>query len=225
MTTVALKALTPHASLGARLRHDAAVRCQERGRIARELHDSTSQLLIALQLNLACLKASSENADTHQLFCSIDDIMRELHSAVRAVSSSDATPSLTDDLLAALRSMATRFALFAKIEVTLDVRGNYVSWPKDMEMSLYRIAQEALANTARHAQAKKVKLQLDCRRNGTLKLAIEDDGVGFGSCQEAGLPEGGTGITNIRKRVRDMGGHLSLKQLPSGSRVAVSIHS
>src|SRR6476620_1360341 len=129
------KTLTPHASLGARLRHDAAVRCQERGRIARELHDSTSQLLIALQLNLACLKASSENADTHQLFCSIDDIMRELHSAVRAVSSSDATPSLTDDLLAALRLMATRFALFTKIEVTLDVRGNYVSWPKDMEMS------------------------------------------------------------------------------------------
>jgi two-component system, NarL family, sensor kinase len=225
MTAITPKALTPHASLGAQLRHDAAVRCQERGRIARELHDSTSQLLIALQLNLACLKASSENADTHQLFCSLDDTLRELHFAVRAVSSSDATPSLTDDLPAALRAMAMRFALFAKIEVTQDVRGNCVSWPKDAEMSLYRIAQEALANTARHAHAKKVKLQLDYRRNGTLKLTIEDDGVGFGFSQEAGLPEVGTGIRNIRERVRDMGGHLSLKRLPAGSRVAVSIHS
>src|SRR4051794_7794700 len=176
MTAASPKTLTPHASLGAQLRHDAAVRCQERGRIARELHDSTSQLLVALQLNLACLKASSENADTHQLFCSLDDTMRELHSAVRAVSSSDATPSLMEDLPAALRAMTTRFALLAKMQVTQDVRGNYVSRRKDVEMSLYRIAQEALANTARHAHAKKVKLQLDCRRNGALKLTIEDDG-------------------------------------------------
>ena len=119
--------------------------------------------------------------------------------------------------------MATRFALVAKIEVTQDVRGNYISQPKDVEMWPYRIAQEALANVARHAHARKVKLQLDCRKYGTLKLTIDDDGVG-GICQKTGLPEVGTGLGNIRKRVRDMGGHLSLRQLRAGSRAALSIH-
>ena len=224
MNVEAPSGLTLRPSQRAQIRHDAVVRSEERGRIGRELHNSTSQLLVALQLNLACLKARSKNADTQQLFCALDDTLQELHSAVRAVSLSDATPSLRDGLPAALRGMATRFALVAKIEVTQDVLGTYMSQPKDVEMSLYRIAQEALANVARHAHARKVKLQLDCRKCGTLKLTIEDDGVG-GICQKAGLPEVGTGLGNIRKRVRDMGGHLSLKQLPAGSRVALSIHS
>jgi two-component system, NarL family, sensor kinase len=226
MNSVAHSTLTVHpASRRTEIHHDAAVRCAERQRIGRELHDSTSQLIVALQLNLECLKVSSDNADTHQLFCVFDETLHELHSAVRAVSSSPETLSLERSLPAALKVMATRFALLATMKVTLDVQGQYVSQPSEVEMSLYRIAEEALANVARHAHARAARLQLDCSKSGSLKLTIEDDGVGFDRCLDVRRHEGGTGIANIRQRVRDMGGHLTLKKLHEGSSVAVTIQS
>jgi two-component system NarL family sensor kinase len=216
--------LTLRSSQRALKHHDDAVRREERGRIARELHDSVSQLLVSLQLDLACLKVSSDDACAHQLFSDLDNTLQTLHSEVRALSSSAAAPFLRERLPAALRAMATRFTLLTQIKVTQDVRGHYVSRPKDVEMSLYRIAQEALANVARHAHAKTVKLQLDYRKNGTLTLTIEDDGVGFGISKEAGPREAGVGMKNMRSRVREMGGRLSLKRLPGGSQLSVSIH-
>jgi len=203
----------------------ASIRRDERQRIGRELHDSTSQLLVALQLNLACLKASSEQAANRELFCALDQTLQELHSAVRAVSSSDETLSLQEILPLALSAMATHFRILANIKVTLDIQGNYVPQAAEVEMSLYRIAQEALANVARHSHATEVRLQLDCTKSGTLKLTIEDNGVGFGSGGQADLHETGTGIGNIRQRVHDMGGYLLLKRLRRGSRVAVTIRA
>lgn len=225
MNVVAPTNLTLHPSRRAQASHDAAVRCEERRRIGRELHDSTSQLLVALQLNLACLKVSSDETDTHSLFCALDETLQELHAKVRAVSSSDETPALQESLPVELRVMAKRFALFAAIRATLTCKGHYVSHSKEVEMSLYRIAQEALANVARHAHARQVRVQLDCTNDGTLKLTIEDDGVGFGSCKKRNLPEAGAGIDNIRQRVREMGGRLTLRRLRCGSRVTVTIHS
>lgn len=178
-----------------------------------------------LQLNLTCLKLSSVTPETRQLFCDLDQTIQDLHREVRAVSTSEETPSLEEVLPLALAAMATRFALLSNIRVTLDVQGAYVSQPAEVEMSLYRIAQEALANVARHAHATEVKVRLGCGKDGTLKLAIEDDGVGFGSWKEFDPSEIGTGMGNIRHRVCDMGGQLTLRRLRHGSRVAVTIHA
>ncbi|HSQ96364.1 MAG TPA: histidine kinase [Croceibacterium sp.] len=206
-------------------RTQTAIRRDERHRIARELHDSVSQLLVTLQLNLACLKVSSENAETHQLFCALDQTLHELHCAVRAVSTSLETPSLQESLPLALTAMARQFGLLADLKVTLDMQENYVSHASGVEMSLYRIAQEALANVARHAHATEVRVQLGCDKDGTLTLEIDDDGVGFESRRESDPSQIGTGIENIRERVRDMGGHLILRRLLHGSQVAVTIHA
>ena len=223
MSVVAPTDLSLHSSRDAQSRHDAVVRREERGRIARELHDSTSQLLVALQLNLACLKQSSENTSAQQVFCVLDQILHELHREVRAISTSGEAPSLPDSLPLALNVMATHFALLTNVKITLSVQGDYVSPSDEVEMSLYRIAQEALANVARHAEATEVRLKLDCQQR-TLKLTIEDNGVGFRGRRGADLSGGGTGIENIRRRVSDMGGHLVLRQLHNGSRVAVTVH-
>jgi two-component system, NarL family, sensor kinase len=222
LNDIAPSSRTLHASQRAQIRHDAAVRCDERQRIGRELHDSTSQLLVALQLNIACLKVNSENADTRQLFCALDQTLQQLHSEVRAVSSCNETPTLHGTFPLALRPLAAHFALLANIKVTVEMQGDYVPQAADVEMSLYRIAQEALANIVRHAHATEVRLQVACTKEGTLKLTIEDDGVGLGSCR-VGLPKTGTGIGNIRQRARDMGGHLILRRLQRGLRVAVTI--
>ena len=207
----------------AEIRHDAAVRRDERGRIGRELHDSTSQLLVALQLNLACLRQSSKPADSRRLFLTLDQILQELHCEVRSISSLGESSLLEEDLPAALRTMATHFELLTKIKVTLGLPSGYVCRGDGAEMSLFRIAQEAFANVARHAEATEVMLRLNSHKNGALTLSIEDNGVGFGKSGEVELPQAGTGMENIRRRVRDMGGRLALTHLRRGSRLAVTI--
>ena len=205
------------------IRHDAAVRRDERDRIGRELHDSTSQLLVALQLNLACLKQSPKPAEARRLFLALDQILHELHCEVRSISSLGESFSLREDLPAALRTMATHFELLTHIKLTLDMPSNYVKRSDGAEKSLYRIAQEALANVARHAEATEVTLRLDSRKSGILELSIEDNGVGFGHSGEVEPSEAGTGMENIRRRVRDMGGRLALSRLRRGSRLAVTM--
>jgi len=221
--TVLAPILDPPAARHSDIRHDAAIRREERGRIGRDLHDSTSQLLVALQLNLECLKQSSKPANSRRLFLALEQILQELHSEVRGISSFDDPSSLEEDLPAALRTMAAHFELLTQIKLRVDFPGHYVCPADGVEISLYRIAQEALANVARQAEATEVMLQLEFCKNGVLELSIEDNGVGFGNSREVELSEAGTGMENIRRRVRDMGGRLALSQLRHGSRLAVTI--
>ena len=215
--------LDPPAARHSDIRHDAEIRREERGRIGRDLHDSTSQLLVALQPNLECLKQSTKPANSRRLFLALEQILQELHREVRGISTLDELSSLEEDLPAALRTMAVHFELLTHIKLTLDLPGHYVRPAEGVEISLYRIAQEALANVARHAEATEVTLQLQSRKNGVLELSIEDNGVGFGNSGIVELSEAGTGMENIRRRVRDMGGRLALSQLRRGSRLAVMI--
>jgi two-component system NarL family sensor kinase len=180
-------------------------------------------LLVALQLQLACLKVSSENAANKQLFCELDRTLKDLHSQVRAVASSIETPSsFQNGLPAALVEMAARFAIVANLKITQEMARNYVPQRHEVEMSLFRIAQEALANVARHADASEVTLQLDCDGRGALRLTIEDDGIGFGT-RDADVPDLGRGLHNIRQRVSEMGGHLKLRRLGHRSQVIVTL--
>ena len=175
-----------------------------------------------LKLNLASLKRCSKQPEAQRLFRVLEETIQELHREVRAVSNSTEAPPLRDDLPAVLGVMAKRFSEIANVNVSMGMRGDYVAQSDEVEASLYRIAQEALANVGRHAGATKVNLQLDYRK-GTLTLTIEDDGVGFTRSRGVNPREIGNGVDNIRRRVREMGGRLAIRQLSPGSRIAVTI--
>jgi signal transduction histidine kinase len=189
----------------------------ERKRIARELHDEAGQALTSLLLGLKHLEdglASSahkaEAAQLRSLTTATLDLMREIALELR--------PSSLDDLglVAALRRYATEYG--GKHGLDVDFHAGSVDGARlsaQAETALYRIAQEALTNVARHADAQSVSVLLD-RRNGNAILVVEDDGGGFDPelVWRARGPSGRLGIMGMEERASLVGGNLTIESRP-----------
>jgi PAS domain S-box-containing protein len=153
----------------------------ERQRIARDIHDQLGQRLTALRLKLAALRNSYvEGADVLPRVERLQEIARLLDSEVSFLAS-ELRPNTLDDLGLedALRAHAIDWS--RHYEIQLDFHSNGLTGKRlgrDVEVQLYRIAQEALNNVAKHAKASRVNLLLE-KAADSLVLIIEDDGVGF----------------------------------------------
>src|SRR5438270_10384337 len=152
---------------------------QERQRIARELHDETSQVLTSLMISLAVLEESIEAPEARER---IADTRALAHSTLRAIRSLsiDLRPSALDDLglLPALRWYVKEYQKKCSIEVDFRSSGLNERLPAEMETALYRIVQESLTNTARHANANKVLITMK-EDADAVYATITDDGCGF----------------------------------------------
>jgi PAS domain S-box-containing protein len=197
---------------------------EERRAIARELHDRVGQTLTALNLNLTIvsdqLASQAAGHITERLADSIK-LVTEMISIVRDVMS-DLRPIVLDEygLEAALQAYLTKFNARYGIHVDFD-RSNR-SLPHlgaGLEMTILRIAQEALVNIARHSQADHVILTLQCD-DETLLLAIEDNGVGIQSWHTPADGRSGHGLMLMRERAEAVGGTLKISSIPAkGTRI------
>lgn len=199
---------------------------QERRRIARELHDETSQVLTSLLISLAILEEAIESPEGRER---IADTRRLAHSTLRAIRnlSIDLRPSALDDLglLPALRWYVKEYQKKCSIEVEFHATGLKERLPAEMETALYRIVQECLTNTARHSNARKVDITL-IGTNDAVSATISDDGEGFD--YEALLKnpgqERGLGLAGMQERALLLDGTLSIHTAPGeGTTVEVSI--
>jgi len=198
---------------GVLLRKVISAQEEERKRIARELHDDLSQILATL-----LLKLNGSSTDARDL------AVRAIDSIHRLIF--DLRPAVLDDLglSVAIRWYAENrleplgIHVYCEGEATGLVRGS------ETEIALFRIAQEALNNVAKHAKAENVMVCME-QRNGTLVLEIEDDGHGFNSAATSVPTNGhGFGLHGIRERVELLQGHLEVESSPdSGTRVLVSV--
>ena len=187
---------------------------EERRRLARDLHDEVGQHLTALGLGLRALSdvappGSDVDRRAAQLQSLADTLGRELHAiAVRL------RPKALDDfgLEAALQSYAEEWSRRSGIPLHLHSSGGSERLPPDVESAIYRIAQEALTNVARHSGATRAALVLE-RHLGHIHLAVEDDGRGFD-------PEPATGhgprlgLLGIRERTALVGGTMDVESTP-----------
>ncbi len=201
---------------------------QERKRIARELHDETSQVLTSLLISLAVLEKSIATQEARDR---IADTRRLAHQTLRAIRnlSIDLRPSALDDLglLPALRWYVKEYQQKCSIEVEFLATGFKDRLPAEMETALYRIVQESLTNTARHANARKVRVTLK-EDAEAVYATITDDGRGFDveavlktPAQELGL---GLGLAGMHERAVLLDGSLTIKSSPGhGTTVAVHI--
>jgi signal transduction histidine kinase len=200
----------------------------ERLRVARELHDVSSQALatIAVRLEALATPLGTNAGDTQTQLEVIKSLLasttRELHELVY-----DLRPSLLDDLglPAALRSYARSSLDAAGIEVHLEVVGQERSLPPQAEIALFRIVQEAIANVVRHAQAESTYISLEFNENG-ITVQVEDDGVGFDLAQGFGstTPKQSMGLLGMKERTEWLGGTLTIDTKPGGgTRVAVEV--
>jgi len=188
----------------------------ERRHIARELHDEIGQSLTAAEMNLqAALRLPGNEALEKRLEESIQAVERVLEQ-VHDLSLS-LRPSMLDDLglEPALRSYTHRQAEL--IGMQAEFRGVHLESRLDavIETECFRVAQEALTNVVRHAQAKVVTVQLT-RSNGHLHLSVRDDGIGFdvSNLREQAVRGASLGLLSMEERASLAGGGIQFKSRP-----------
>jgi len=199
---------------------------QERQRIARELHYETSQVLTSLLISLTLLEETVETQEARER---IADTRALAHSTLRAIRnlSIDLRPSALDDLglLPALRWYVKEYQKKCSIDVKFHATGFKERLPAEMETALYRIVQECLTNTAKHANANRVTITLK-EETDMVYARITDDGVGFDYEALLKTPgqERGLGLAGMNERAVLLDGTLNIHSTSGqGTIIEVSI--
>jgi two-component system, NarL family, sensor kinase len=190
----------------------------ERRRLARELHDGVGQDLTALRHLLERVEAGQERDQCSELLVRIIEDVRELSRLLR--------PPILDDLgLAAALAWLGRRARDnggVEVEVRTDCLDG-LELSAELSTLIFRLAQEALNNAQRHAQAGRITIRT--RLAGTrLEIEISDDGIGFNPKELGHQTERGIGLASMRDRVELFGGDLSIRSTPGrGTTVLVGL--
>ena len=198
---------------------------EERARVSRELHDGLSQLLVSTKYRFELAQERLQEGRDHA-GQAIDEGLAGLTEALGEIRriSHDLRPSLLDNLglPAALEQLAEDFGRRTGIAVHTAIGPVPLVPPGSATTALFRIAQEALTNVERHAQAQQVDIILDSTE-GNLRLSIRDDGVGINaSANEARTQRKGIGLRNMRERVEHHGGTLTVSAADNGGTVLVA---
>jgi len=194
----------------------------ERRRVGRELHDSTSQLLVAAQLGLSALERRTElKGETRRIAADVRRSISAALSEIRTFSFLLHPPGLVDSGLAkALEDFGVGFGQRTGLKVVVEVETDAAPLPRAMELALFRVAQEALMNVYRHAEARTAAVRLR-RETSMIVLEVEDDGVGLrrrGDHPGAAEPLG-VGLSGMLARMTQLGGSLTLEERPRGLKV------
>jgi two-component system NarL family sensor kinase len=187
---------------------------EERGRVARELHDGISQILVGVRFALDTARRRLVRGDHDRAETTLDKGIDTLASAINEVRriSHDLRPGVLDDLGLgpALKYLTDEFAARTGLCVTFSTEPFRNRLDQDAKTALYRVAQEALTNIERHAQASDVHIALFGHRNGAT-MRIADNGIGLAG---AAVPAGsGMGLRNMQERMEQLDGHLRIVPL------------
>jgi two-component system, NarL family, sensor histidine kinase UhpB len=192
---------------------------EERARVARDLHDEVNQSLTGLLLRLEAVRDSAppeleaELAETKAL---ANQAMRELLSLARQLR-----PTALDDLgLAAAVAGQVELLAHGEIAAGIETDGDFSDLGDDAQLVVYRVAQEALSNAARHSGAGQIEVGLQRLGSGGVALTVTDDGRGFAFDES----EGGLGIAGMRERALLIGGELTIESRPGrGTAVRLTV--
>jgi signal transduction histidine kinase len=203
-----------------RLRHSLRTAELERGRWARELHDSTLQGLGSRRVLLASALKRGAGPELVEIVREVvEDLNRDIEE-LRALIT-ELRPATLDQigLLAALEDLAGRVASGAQIQLETDLAIRGERFDPELETVAYRLVQEALNNVAKHAEASRSILRVG-ERDGHLEVFVSDNGCGF----DPAVRRGGFGLVGMRERVELAGGELQVESKPgSGTRVSASL--
>ena len=199
---------------------------EERNRLARELHDSISQMLFSMVLNAEAAAAMFES-NPPAARIQVARLQETSHIALKDMRTLifELRPANLEEegLVPVLRKHATLVKDRNGIDVQLQAEGQQ-RWPFQMEKALYRIAQEALTNVIKHAQATQAILTLKAD-DGTVRLTVDDNGRGLAVAREQRAGHSSLGLTSMRERAEQLGGTFAIGPRPDGpgTRVSVSL--
>jgi len=200
----------------------------ERQRLSRELHDRTGQELAAVGISLNLLRGQLNEEGSSEAADRLEDVLDQVEQTAQHVRDlmSDLRPAVLDDygVPAALRWFAEQFSDRTRVAVDVVERGEVPRMGRDIETALFRIAQEALTNVAKHARAKHATISLTATERGA-EMVVADDGVGFDVDEEARSTERDRwGMVTMRERALAVRGALRVEPEPGkGTRVVVEV--
>lgn len=201
----------------------------ERKRLARELHDDFSQALTALSVTVQSAVEtvpSSLPALQHRLQSMQELTTNTLGEASRWIQ--DLRPRVLDELglVPAIRSYAETRLEPSGGQVQIQAHDFKEPLPPEIEITLFRVIQEALSNIARHAHARNILIRLDLYESGIVVAHVEDDGIGFVPAKFLHATDGlkGMGLLDMRERVALLGGTLTIDSTPGrGTRIRAEV--
>ncbi len=203
----------------------------ERGRVARELHDETSQSLTGLSLNMEALLSIANTSDFGDAAFKSKlekayNISLQLNSEINKIMKS-LRPTALDSLglSPAIRQIAENRLQSLGINVSVKHEGMEERFPSEVEFGLYRIAQGSIANIALHSQAKNALVILRCNSD-ELTMQIEDDGKGFDASRPIEVDESGRGrgLFSMKERASLLGGTCDIRSQPGkGTKIMVKV--
>ena len=196
----------------------------ERRRIARELHDSLGQYLVALKLNMDMVRQSPTRQD---LWTQVDQLMQRCIAEVRTLSYLLHPPTMdAAGFVSATRWFVEGYGQRSGVKVTLDTPEDFGRLPDAIELALFRVLQEALANVHRHSGASEAHVLVRQNSNQVV-LEVRDNGRGLPEdilrqFDDTGVGTG-VGLGGIRERARELGGKLTLQSDSSGTLLSIVI--
>ena len=197
----------------------------ERRRIARELHDELQQALVAVKMLVGSVERelAADPKRLPSLLGRIDDLVGSAVASTRRIVN-DLRPLMLEELglLPALEALCQQFEERTGIDVQFVVQDPAEAWPatsEQVEICLYRVAQESLTNVAKHSGATQVELRLAAQPDGTLSMRISDNGRGLH--RDGRRSPMAFGLKGMSERVRALGGRLQIESGPGGGTLVV----
>ena len=199
----------------------------ERRRIARELHDSAGQILVALDINLSLVQKNEGLAPNaanavRESIALVQQLSKELRTTSHLLH-----PPLLDEsgLPSAVRWFVDGFAKRSKIPVDLEIAPDLGRLPRELETTIFRMVQECLTNIHRHSGSPTANIRI-ARNSNHVSVAVRDRGKGMSADNyrnSFGPITPGVGIQGMRERVRQLGGHLQIHSGSSGTTVRATL--
>ena len=198
---------------------------EERRRIARDLHDSFAQSVLAVSLNLAQVRESGKALDerSQHALSEAQKLVKDLARNIRALSYLLHPRELDElGLPAAIEEYAKGFAQRTGIQLDLDLASGSGRFSQEAETALFRVVQESLGNIQKHSGSSTGKIRLEANRS-QVNLEVSDAGTGIPddilSEERNGIRALGVGILGMRERMRQLGGRLDIRSGSGGTMV------
>jgi signal transduction histidine kinase/ligand-binding sensor domain-containing protein len=208
------------------IRQRFALVLEERGRLAREIHDTLAQGFVGIssQLDAVALTLNGHvDVARKHLELARKMVRHSLTEARRSVMDLRASALEGHDLPAALSEAAHQWTAGSPVQIRVDVEGENRPLPEETEQHLLRIAQEAVTNAVKHAHASQVRIHLEMAGR-KLNLRVADNGQGFEQDEAFSEVGGHFGLLGMRERAERLGGELRLHSEPGqGTEVAVTV--
>ena len=197
---------------------------EERQRISMEIHDGLGQILTAVNFNTGYLESLTEGLENDEINSTLNNIfelLKESRVSIRTIADNLMPKVLLEfGLYGAVRKLGDSLFGSTSINFELILPADKMRFEKSMEISIYRIVQELLNNTVKHAQANNVGLRIGHSKKG-LTIYLTDDGVGF-DLKRAKATKKGKGISNIKQRIKFLSGEYYNK-IRNGTRLYIVV--